>query len=337
MRSILIQIDVMPPAALLPVSLRRRLFGASALAAVGAFTMPLARAGDGWQPAVLPQGVQRDIDSAITGQRYRIYLHIPATPAPVGGHSVLYALDGNATFPALALMARSTASRSARTGQVAPVIVGIGYPSGQDFGGGRARDYTPRITASGKAQPAGEGGADCFLGFIERELKPLIAGLAPLDPARQALFGHSYGGLCTLHALFTRPGMFQTYLASSPSIWYGERVVLSDMAGLAKRTAALPSKPTLMLSAGELNSSGRADRRPRDTRPSPPNGAWWAKRRTWPTGWPARTACHASSSTCWPGKTMAARCSRPWRAAWNSSSTSVRGFASYLLINNGIG
>lgn len=256
MRSILIHIDVMPPAALLAVSLRRRLFGASALATVGAFTMPLARAGDGWQPAVLPQGVQRDIDSAITGQRYRIYLHIPATPAPVGGHSVLYALDGNATFPALALMARSTASRSARTGQVAPVIVGIGYPSGQDFGGGRARDYTPhiapRITASGKEQPAGEGGADRFLDFIERELKPLIAGLAPLDPARQALFGHSYGGLCTLHALFTRPGMFQTYLAASPSIWYGERVVLSELAGLAKRTAALPGKPALMLSAGEL-------------------------------------------------------------------------------------
>ena len=236
--------------------LRRRLLGAAALATIGVPLIPAARAADGWQPATLPQGQQRDIDSDITGQRYRIYLHIPATPAPVGGHSVLYALDGNATFPALALMARSTASRSARTGQVAPVIVGIGYPSGQDFGGGRARDYTPhiapRITASGKEQPAGEGGADRFLDFIERELKPLIAGLAPLDPARQALFGHSYGGLCTLHALFTRPGMFQTYLAASPSIWYGERVVLSELAGLAKRTAALPGKPALMLSAGEL-------------------------------------------------------------------------------------
>ena len=232
--------------------LRRRLLGAAALATIGVPLIPAARAADGWQPATLPQGQQRDIDSDITGQRYRIYLSVPTTPAPPAGHPVLYALDGNATFPALALMARSTASRSARTGQVAPVIVGIGYPSGQDFGGGRARDYTPRIAAAGKEQPAGEGGAGRFLDFIERELKPLIASLAPLDPARQALFGHSYGGLCTLHALFTRPGMFQTYLASSPSIWYGERVVLSDMAGLAKRTAALPSKPTLMLSAGEL-------------------------------------------------------------------------------------
>lgn len=228
---------------------RRRLLGAAALAAIGVSAIPAARAADDWQPATLPQGLQRDIDSSITGQRYRIYLSVPATPAPPSGHPVLYALDGNATFPALALMARSAASRSARTGQVAPVIVGIGYPSGQDFGGGRARDYTP---AAGKDQPASEGGADRFLDFIERELKPLIAGLVPLDPARQALFGHSYGGLCTLHALFTRPGMFQTYLAASPSIWYGERIVLSEMAGLAKRTAALPARPALMLSAGEL-------------------------------------------------------------------------------------
>ena len=228
---------------------RRRLLGASALTALAGVAWPFAHAAEGWQPATLPQGLQRDIDSTITGQRYRIYLSVPTTPAPSAGHPVLYALDGNATFPALALMARSTASRSARTGQTAPVIVGIGYPNGQDFGGGRARDYTP---PGGKDQPPSEGGADRFLDFIERELKPLVASLAPLDPARRALFGHSYGGLCTLHALFTRPGMFQTYLAASPSIWYGERVILSEVAGLAKRIAALPAKPALMLSAGEL-------------------------------------------------------------------------------------
>ena len=227
---------------------RRRLLGASALGALGALALPLARAADGWLPATLPQGLQRDIDSTITGQRYRIYIGIPTTPAPAGGHPVLYALDGNATFPALALMARSTAKRSATNGRIAPVVVGIGYPSGEDFGGGRARDYTP--PASGA--PANEGGADRFLDFIERELKPLIAAMAPLDPQRQALFGHSYGGLCTLHALFTRPAMFQTYLAASPSIWYGERLILKEMDGFAKRAATLPSKPALMLSAGEL-------------------------------------------------------------------------------------
>jgi len=261
MISILIWIAPMPRLDHTPQMSRRRLLGASALAASGMFSLPLARAAEGWQPATLPQGQQRDIDSASTGQRYRIYVNIPSTPAPAGGHPVLYALDGNATFPALALMARSTASRSASTGRTAPVIVGIGYPSGQDFGGGRARDYTP---PGGKDTPASEGGADRFLDFIERELKPLVATLTPLDPARQALFGHSYGGLCTLHALFTRPGMFQTYLAASPSIWYGERVILTELEDFAKRVAALPAKPSLMLSAGELEAFRTRGAAPKD-------------------------------------------------------------------------
>lgn len=228
---------------------RRRLLAATALAGLGGILPSLGRAAEDWQPATLPQGLQRDVASRITGQRYRIYLSIPTTPAPAAGHPVLYALDGNATFPALALMARISASRADATGQAPPVIVGIGYPSGQDFGGGRARDYTP---PSGAGTPEGEGGADRFLDFIERELKPLVASMAPLDISRQALFGHSYGGLCTLHALFTRPGMFQAWLASSPSIWYRERVVLTNAAGFGKRVAALPAKPALMLAAGEL-------------------------------------------------------------------------------------
>lgn len=243
------------PASVLFPSRRRRLLGASALAALGAVLPPAARAAAGWLPATLPQGLQRDLRSEITGQHYRIFVDVPATPAPGAGHPVLFALDGNATFPALSLMARTAARRSRETGRAAPLVVGIGYPSGEDFGGGRSRDYTP---PSGKDTPAGEGGADRFLDFIERELRPLVASLAPLDPARQALFGHSYGGLCTLHALFTRPGMFQAYLASSPSIWYRERIVLAGAAGFEKRLAALPAPPALMLAAGELEQPGAA-------------------------------------------------------------------------------
>jgi predicted alpha/beta superfamily hydrolase len=222
-------------------------------AALGAMTMPFAHAANLWQPATLQQARQLDITSPITGQTYRIFVSIPTTPPPPAGYPVIYALDGNATFPTLAVMARTILPR----GAALPVVVGIGYPGEFDYGMGRGRDYTPPSSADG---PAKEGGADLFLDFIERELKPLIGTLAPLDPARQALYGHSYGGLCTLHALFTRPAMFQTYLAASPSIWYRERVVLGGMEGFGRRVAALPSKPALMLAVGELEQ------------PSPANG-----------------------------------------------------------------
>lgn len=221
-------------------------------AALGAMTMPLARAANPWQPATLQQARQIDITSPITGQTYRIFISIPTAPPPSAGYPVIYALDGNATFPTLAVMARTILRR----GAALPVVVGIGYPGEFDYGMGRARDYTPPSGANG---PAKEGGADLFLDFIERELKPLIATLAPLDPARQALYGHSYGGLCTLHALFTRPAMFQTWLAASPSIWYRERVVLDGIAGFKRCVDALAAKPSLMLAVGELEQPSTAN------------------------------------------------------------------------------
>ena len=203
-----------------------------------------------WQTASLPQARQLDLASARTGHRYRIFISVPETPAPAGGHPVIYVLDGNAAFPSVALMARTVARRSKVTGLHAPVVVGIGYANGEDFDtAARARDYTP--PAGGKAAK-GEGGADLFLDFIEQELKPVIQAGVAVDPQRQALFGHSYGGLLTLHALFTRPAAFQTYIAASPSIWFADRYVLNEVKGLSTPRA---QKARVLLTVGELEQS----------------------------------------------------------------------------------
>lgn len=237
----------MPPVCLA----RRTLLGAAGAFAASSLITPAAHAAaEVWTGATLHKAQQRDITSRITRQQYRIFVSVPSQPAPPGGHPVLFALDGNATFPTLALMARMAGWRHA-SGVNPPVVVGIGYPGEQDYGSARGRDYTPPSGAAGDKTGA-SGGADLFLDFIERELKPLVATLTPVDPARQALFGHSYGGLCTLHALFTRPAMFQTYLAASASIWYGERAVLTGLQGFEERVRRLATRPALMLSVGEL-------------------------------------------------------------------------------------
>lgn len=251
--------------------MRRSFLGTSAAllasAALPSFAAPGAQGG--WQPAGLPQAQQLDLPSHRTGQRYRIFISVPETAAPAAGHPVLYVLDGNAAFPSIALMARTVARRSEVTGLHAPVVIGIGYASGEDFdSAARARDYTP--SANGKAA-SGEGGADHFLDFIEQELKPLIQATAPIDVQRQALFGHSYGGLLTLHALFTRPTAFQTYVAASPSIWFADHYLLSELKALS---APRQHKARLLLTVGELEqsaappsarqpgrSAGRAERR----------------------------------------------------------------------------
>jgi predicted alpha/beta superfamily hydrolase len=237
---------------------RRRLLATGAWSLAGLTCSPASAASD-WQSAALPLARQRDIVSTVNGLRYRLFVGIPEGAAPAAGHPVLYALDGNATFPSLALMARSIAARTRVTGQVAPVVVGIGYVTERDYDPARTRDYTP---AGGQDAGPNEGGADRFLDVIEQDIKPLVRALAQIDPARQALFGHSYGGLCALHALFTRPAAFSTYIAASPSIWYGGRIVLASAGALRQRVRTLPSKPSLLLTAGELE-------RP----PAPPGGA----------------------------------------------------------------
>lgn len=53
-----------------------------------------------------------------------------------------------------------------------------------------------------------------------------------------------------LHALFNRPDIFSTFLASSPSIWWQDKSVLDDFPALEKRGAA--RMPRVQISVGSL-------------------------------------------------------------------------------------
>jgi uncharacterized protein len=175
----------------------------------------------------LPGAIARDITSS-AGHAYRIFIWRPETPAGEGRLPVVYLLDGNASFP-IAVTATALQSRRAeRTGVRPAIIVGIGYPtSGWLDAERRTCDYTPRVPPEALPQRPGRsgwsttGGADAFLGFIADELKPMIEQEFGGDPAQSTLFGHSFGGLFVLHALFTRPELFRHHVAASPSIWFG--------------------------------------------------------------------------------------------------------------------
>ncbi|TRX73698.1 alpha/beta hydrolase [Pseudomonas mangiferae] len=217
----------------------------------------------GWAPAVLPQSVQRDLPSHHTGRSYRIFVSKPSAPAPATGYPVIYVLDGNAQFPLLALQARAQEKRAAVTGQAPTLVVGIGYPiDGLNDEQARAEDYTPPaadLSDTGDEQARRQGGADRFLAFVEDELKPLIERSYPVDRQRQTLFGHSYGGLFTLHTLFTRPQAFQTYLAISPSIWWNHRQILDEQRAFAQRLADRPQPLRLFLGVGALEQPSPLD------------------------------------------------------------------------------
>ncbi|ALK10894.1 alpha/beta hydrolase [Blastochloris viridis] len=189
------------------------------------------------------------------GRDYRVFVAVPAVPPPAAGYPAIVMLDANAAFATLAEAVRLRSLRPGVSGVAPAVVIGIGYPTDEPFDmAGRTLDYTPPGKVArmpprpdGTAWPP-TGGADTFLDFVADEVLPAIGRELPLDPARRALFGHSFGGLCTLYALFTRPALFRTYAAASPSIWFNDGAVLAYAQGFA--AAATPLDIDLLITIG---------------------------------------------------------------------------------------
>ena len=101
----------------------------------------------------------------------------------------------------------------------APELILVGIPHTD-----RTRDLTPTHVETADDginvwQTKSSGGADKFLQFIETELMPEVEKRYRTQPFR-VLAGHSLGGLFAVHALSTRPGLFNVYVAVSPSLWW---------------------------------------------------------------------------------------------------------------------
>ncbi len=182
------------------------------------------------------------------GRRYRILISRPEGEAPGAGWPVLYALDGNAMFEVL------TGATRFLPQPAQGLVVAIDFPL--DETEPRRRDFEYTLPDPQARYPS--GGADALLTALVEELRPAIDAAFRTDPARQALFGHSYGGLFVLHALFTRPGAFSTYVAASPSIWWGEGMLLREAEAFGARPAPNPP-PRLLMTYGELEGRPRPD------------------------------------------------------------------------------
>lgn len=163
---------------------------------------------------------------------YQVTVSIPKCEAPSEGFPVLYVLDGNA----YGIMSREVLKlqwrRPEKTGVDPMIIVSIGYKTEAVFLPQRVYDFTPPAqTVSLPDKPDGtpwpeHGGAQTFLDFLEKDIQPFIGAQASVNTGRQALFGHSLGGVFVLYALFERPYLFTDYISCSPSIWWNECEVL---------------------------------------------------------------------------------------------------------------
>ena len=224
---------------------RRASLGAMAFAA-------LSTTGAAWAAEQEPASLSRSVAWVMEpqGDASRAQLVQVAWPdgePPPGGFPVMILLDGQNTFPMAVAALRAQERRSEVTRVRPAIIVGLsGIKDGVHDGEARARDYT----VAAPTAPPGTGGADAFLAFIEDELKPALEQHFLVDRDRYALFGHSYGGMFVLHALFTRPGSFRRMIAASPSIWWQEGALLKDEPHLMAQPRAMLSQMGLLVPVG---------------------------------------------------------------------------------------
>ena len=155
---------------------------------------------------------QLTIKSNVLGEERVILVRTPAGyEANNVKYPVLYMTDGDAHIGHTA----STIDFLMRNGRVSDLIV-VGVVNTD-----RTRDLTPvkatAKTPTGELQFPTSGGADNFLKFFETELIPRIEKDYRVQPYR-IFAGHSLGGLLAIHAMMTKPGLFNAYIAVSPSL-----------------------------------------------------------------------------------------------------------------------
>jgi predicted alpha/beta superfamily hydrolase len=156
---------------------------------------------------------QYTLKSSALNEQREIYIRTPPnydgkTPLPV-----IYVVDAEWNFELIA----AHFDFMIDNGGYPPVIVtGVRNVN-------RNRDFLPRADTDYEDS----GGADAFLDFVSNEWAPYVEKKFSVSDDR-VLIGHSFGGVFALHALFSKPDLFNAYIALSPSSWVADRILFDE-------------------------------------------------------------------------------------------------------------
>lgn len=166
-------------------------------------------------------GVQHLLASEVLGQDRPIYVGLPRDYDENKQYPVLYLLDGRRYF----LMAHGTMDFQYNRAQISAQMILVAIPNVY-----RNTDLTPVYESddpNARTVPY-SGGADNFLLFLKEELIPFIDKTYTTS-GTNILFGHSAAGLFTAYALLQEPQLFEGYILSDPSLWYGENMLITQL------------------------------------------------------------------------------------------------------------
>ena len=149
-------------------------------------------------------------------------------------YPVLYLLDGEYHFHHVTGIVRFLSGL-----RLIPPLIVAGLANTD-----RNRDFLP----TNMIHIPTSGGGDRFLSFIETEWIPFMDKNYRTHPYR-ILVGHSFGGLFTVYTLFTKPELFNAYIAVSPSLHWDNLLVLKKALDFFKKR--LSFKKFLYMTMGD--------------------------------------------------------------------------------------
>ncbi|MBS2028516.1 MAG: alpha/beta hydrolase [Deltaproteobacteria bacterium] len=132
-----------------------------------------------------------------------------------------------------------------------PEAIVIGVSNDSD----RIYEYTPTTDPS----TPGGGGADLYIQMLIDELKPTVDQMLRTrsDAASTALVGSSLGGLVSAYAGIDHADVFGRIGALSPSTWWNNDVLVTDVTTL---TQAAPNRPLVVyVDSGQGTADDEAD------------------------------------------------------------------------------
>ncbi|KAH7132332.1 siderophore esterase-like protein IroE-like protein [Dendryphion nanum] len=203
---------------------------------------------------------------------YNIELGYPLNWTSKNAQSVvdtLFVLDGNAY--GLGATESVRRRRPVEFNQPDTIIVSIGYPTtlpDSPYSNQRSYDFQPPSNPPA-AFPGVPSNADNFITFIDKVLRPWVRNrqFPNADFSRDALYGHSFGGLFVLYALIAKPKLFDTYLSASPALFWNNNYILQHLghltgnSSISTRQTLAPvtqpqyAKPAFQISYGALEQN----------------------------------------------------------------------------------
>lgn len=198
-------------------------------------------------------GEIREVKSIVNDKDYELIINYPPSyrSDTTRNYPVVYFCDGYYDFPLLTMIFNNL-NYDQQINEC--FLVGFSYKGENiDYGPLRMHDYMP--TKSGQNNTG--GGAKEFLAVVEKDFIPYMEKNFRVDPSWRALGGSSAGGMFCLYSLFTKPELFNAYMAISPAAGWDNRWLFEYEEKFSKANKSLPV--SLYMTGGEKEFPWNSD------------------------------------------------------------------------------